>query len=273
MKNKVNNLGKTRLGKLEQRFLSYAQLKGLTTVRYGQLRSVLALDALQEKKVLSRLARAGVIVRLKRGIYLFPPRLPLGGIWNPGEYLVLQELMKACDDGRYQLCGWPVFNRYGFTDQVSTRVYAYNNRLSGDRTIGGQDYTFIKISDKRLGATVMKQTPDGIKIVLPTRERALMDAVYDWSRFASLPIAYAWIRRMLKDNKRSADELALTACRYGNQSAIRRIGYVLENCNLQGKWKMILKNELRESVSLIPLVPGRSARGSINREWGLIVNE
>lgn len=273
MKNGINNLGKNRLGKLEQRFLSYAQLKRLTTVRYGEWRSVLALDALQEKKVLSRLARAGVIVRLKRGLYLFPPRLPVGGVWNPGEYIVLRELMKACGNGRYQFCGWSVFNRYGFTEQVPTRVYAYNNRLSGDRTIGGQEFTFIKVSDDRLGATVKSQAPDGAEIVLPTKARALMDAVYDWSRFASLPAAYTWIRQTVRADRRLAGQLVQTTCRYGNQGTIRRIGYLLDELCPRSAWRGCMRKSLRQSPSLIPLVPGRPARGSVNRDWGVVVNE
>ena len=273
MKKGINKIGKDRLGKLEQRFLSYAQMKRLTTVRYGELRSVLALNALQEKKALSRLARAGVIVRLKRKVYLFPSRLPVGGVWNPGEYLVLQKLMKACNNGRYQLCGWLVFNQYGFSEQVPTRVYAYNDRLSGDRTIGGQEFTFIKVSNQRLGATVTSQTPDGVKIVLPTKARALMDAVYDWARFASLPTAYAWIRQAVRTDRRMANDLAEVACRYGNQGSIRRIGYVLENLGLRETWKKRLQKALRRSTSLIPLVPGQTARGTANQDWGVIVNE
>ena len=273
MEKGIDRLGKDRLGKLEQRFLSYTQWKSLATVRCGELRSVLNLDALQEKKVLSRMARAGVIARLKRGVYLFPSRLPISGLWNPGEYLVLRELMKACDNGRYQLCGWPVFNRYGFTEQVPTRVYAYNNRLSGERTIGGQAYTFVKIADDRLGATVTSQAPDGVKIVMPTQARALMDAVYDWSRFACLPAAYDWIRQAVRADRRLAEELARTACRYGNQGTIRRIGYLLDELCPRSAWRERMKKALRQSASLIPLVPGISARGPVNRDWGLVVNE
>jgi hypothetical protein len=29
---------------------------------------------------------------------------------------------------RYQICGPNAFNRYGFDEQVPTRIYAYNNR-------------------------------------------------------------------------------------------------------------------------------------------------
>ncbi len=120
----VNLTAKRRLGDLEQRFLSYVQFRGMTVVRFGELRSNLALTAEQERKVLSRLARGGTIVRLKRGVYLVPPHLPLNGVWSPGEALILRELMRASGNGGYQLCGWPVFNRYGFTEQVPARVYA-----------------------------------------------------------------------------------------------------------------------------------------------------
>jgi predicted transcriptional regulator of viral defense system len=270
---RVNRPSKDRLGKLEQRFLSYAQLQRLTTIRTGELRSALVLTALQEKKVLSRLASAGVIARLRRGVYLFPPRLPVGGVWTPGEYLILQELMKAWGEGTYQLCGWQVFNRYGFTEQMASRVYAYNNRLYGDRTIGGQAFTFIKVADARLGGTTLSQTPEGVDVVLPTKARALMDAVYDWSRFGSLPTAYAWIREAVGAERGLANELAEMASRYGNQGTMRRIGYVLGSLGLRGNWKEVLQETLRESVSLIPLVPGKKARGTIDRNWGVIVNE
>lgn len=273
MENRTNKQGKDRLGRLEQRFLSYAQLKRLTTVRTGELRSILALSALQEKQVLSRLARAGVIARLKRGVYLFPSRLPLGGAWTPDEFLILRELMQACAAGRYQLCGWQAFNRYGFSEQIPTRVYAYNNRLYGDRTIGGQPFTFIKVADERLGGTAITRTPEGVEMVLPATARALMDAVYDWSRFGTLPVAYRWIRTAVGADRKLADELALMASRYGNQGTLRRVGYVLDGLGLRGKWKKRMQEALRPSSSLIPLVPGRPARGASNRLWGVIDNE
>lgn len=137
MNTELKQAAKGRLGALEQRFLSYAQFQKLSLVRFGQLREALELTAEQERKVLSRLARGGTIIRLKRGVYLVPPQLPLGGVWNPGEALILRELMRVHNNGRCQLCGWTVFNRHGFTEQVSARIVAYNNRIYGTRIIGG----------------------------------------------------------------------------------------------------------------------------------------
>jgi len=273
MKDTIKRVGKDRLGRLEQQFLSYVQFRRMTAVRLGEVRSVLGISAIQEKKMLSRLARGGTIVRLKRGVYLVSPRLPVGGVWNPGENLILRELMRVYRNGRYQLCGWPVFNRYGFTEQVPTRVYAYNNRISGDRNIAGQGYTFIQVADSRLGGIKATMAPEGVEIIMPTKARALMDAVYDWSRFATLPRAYDWIRESVEKNRRLADELAEMTCSYGNQGTIRRIGFILDSMGLRGGWKNRLKKTLRKSASIIPLVPARKASGPVNREWGVIINE
>ena len=89
--------------------------------------------------------------------------------------------------GRYQVSGPNAFYRYGWTDQVPNRLYAYNNRISGDRQIGAVALTLIKVADERLGGTEVVRTPDGIDVVYASKARSLVNAVYDWSRFDSLP--------------------------------------------------------------------------------------
>ena len=140
---------KQNLGRLEAQFLAYAQMRRWTTVRTGDLRKPMRLSAEQERKLFSRLARAGMIARVWRGLYLLPTSLPLGGAWSPDEGLALATLM-AARRGRYQICGLNAFNRYGFDEQMPVRVYAYNNRLSGDRSIGSVQLTLIKVADARL---------------------------------------------------------------------------------------------------------------------------
>jgi predicted transcriptional regulator of viral defense system len=78
------------------RFFAYVQLKKLERIATGELLQSLNLTPGQEKHLLSRLAKSGWIVRLRRGLYLIPPRIPEGP-WNPGIYLTLQKLMEDCD--------------------------------------------------------------------------------------------------------------------------------------------------------------------------------
>jgi predicted transcriptional regulator of viral defense system len=119
------------LGNLEMRFFAYIQLRGAQTVRTGELSRGLDITPTQERELLSRLMRRTLIARVRRGLYLVPPRLPPGGKWTPGDFLALFTLM-ADRSGRYQICGPNAFYRYGWEDQVPNRVYAYNNRISGE---------------------------------------------------------------------------------------------------------------------------------------------
>lgn len=147
-------------------------------LRTGELTRPLRLNRDQERELFRRLARGGLIARVRPGLYLVPPQLPLGGKWSPDEVLALNTLMED-QNGRYQICGPNAFNRYGFDEQIPTRVYVYNNRLSGDRTIGTAAFTLIKVMDKRLGGTEKFETAEGQTVVYSSRVRTLVDAVYD----------------------------------------------------------------------------------------------
>ena len=139
------------LGSLSSRFFSYIQLKKLDIVRTGEIAPLLDISASQENDLFRRLSDSGWILRLKRGVYLVPPRIPAGGKYSPGVALILQKLMEEVK-GRYQICGPSAFNFYGLDDQIPSVTYLYNNRISGKKPIGRLAFQFIKVNDERLGA-------------------------------------------------------------------------------------------------------------------------
>jgi len=85
---------KERLGRQETLLLAYAQMRQLRTLRTGDLTGPLQLSPKQERELFSRLARGGLIARVRRGLFLVPPRLPLGGAWAPSEAEALNALME-----------------------------------------------------------------------------------------------------------------------------------------------------------------------------------
>lgn len=263
---------KTRLGRQEMMLLAYAQLRRLRVVRAGELTRPLRLSRDQERELFRRLIRGGLIARVRPGLYLLPPQLPLGGQWTPDEIQALNTLMED-RNGRYQICGPNAFNRYGFDEQIPARVYAYNNRFSGNRTIGSVAFTLIKVADTRLGSTEEFKTAEGQTAVYSSRVRTLVDAVYDWSRFNSLPRAYEWIRRELVARRVKPDELVKVALRYGNKSTIRRIGAMLEREGTKDDELRKLERRLERTGSLIPWIPNRPKRGKVDRRWGVVFNE
>ena len=193
---------KTKLGTLEMRLLSYAQMRKKDILLLGELAAVSGITLKQERELFSRLSRAGMIIRLNKGVYLVPPHMPAGGRWTVSGYYILARLMEVLK-GQYQISGPSAFNFHGFDDQVPNRIFVYNDRLFGEKEVGGTDFVFIKTSTKRLGSTKNLKTPDGMDAVMVTKTRALVDAVYDWSRYNTLPRAQGRYRSRWILRKRS----------------------------------------------------------------------
>jgi predicted transcriptional regulator of viral defense system len=262
---------KQRLGKMEQQLFGYAHLRGLSVIRTGDLTEALRVSNKQVRELLSRLSRAGMIAKVQRGLYLIPPRLPLGGAWSPDPFLALNALM-AAQTGRYQVCGPNAFNRYGYDEQVPVRVYAYNNRISGDRKIGSVELTLIKVADSRLGGTEEVTNADGQRAAYSSPARTLVDAVYDWSRFDSLPRGYDWIRRELTSRRVSARELVGMTLEFGNIGTIRRVGCLLESLRVKDSLLKRMERRLPQSSAYIPWIPSYPKRGKLSRRWGVVIN-
>lgn len=253
-------------------FLAYAQMRKLRVVRMGELTGPLQLRPDQERELFRRMARGRLIARVRPGLYLVPPQLPLGGAWTPSEALALNTLMED-RQGRYQICGPNAFSRYGFEEQIPNRIYVYNNRISGERSIGTIELTLIKVGDELLGDTDVDIMPDGDRLVFASRVRTLVDAVYDWSRFNSLPRGYSWIRRELAAKRVSVAELVRVTLKYGDVGTIRRMGVLLEREGATQALLRKLKRALAPSTSLIPWIPRSPKRGAANRHWGVVEND
>jgi predicted transcriptional regulator of viral defense system len=262
---------KRRLGNLERQLFAFAQMRRLSELRTGDLIAPLGISAKQERELYSRLFRSGIIAQVRRGLYLIPPELPLGGTWTPDEALALKTLM-ADRGGRYQVCGPNAFNRYGLSEQIPNRVYVYNNKISGERTIGAIALTLIRTSDARLGATETFRTRRGLDLVYSSRVRTLIDAIYDWSRFNSLPRGYGWITSELANRRVTAGALVSTTLQYGDLGTIRRMGTLLEKASVETRLLEKLEEALPSSEATIPWIPGKPKRGKVNRRWGVVMN-
>lgn len=259
------------LTQLEAKFFGYAQSRSESVVRSGELVERLGITTPQERKLLSRLSRRNLIARVRRGLYLVPPRIPPGGSWTPSEALALNTLF---DDlrGTYQISGANAFSRYGWDDQIPNRTFVYNNRISGRRVIGAVELTLVKVADDRLGAVDVIRTPEGIDLIYASKARALMDAIYDWSRFETLPRAYDWIRAELKKDDLLAPELVSVTLRYGNQATLRRMGQLLANASVPESLLRKIEKALRPTTSQIPWVPTLPKRGTASTRWKVVVN-
>jgi predicted transcriptional regulator of viral defense system len=218
------------------------------------------------------MSRSGLIAKVRKGLYLFPPKLPLGGIWTPDEATAINALMTD-RNARYQITGPKAFNRYGYSEQLPSLTTIYNDAISGERRIGSISLKLVKVARDRLGSVEKVGTPTGETLVFSSRARTLVDAVYDWSLFDSLPDAYDWIRNELAAGRVTADEVARAAVQFGNMGTIRRIGVILDRFGASKASLSRLARVLTATTAKIPLVPTRPARGPVAKPWGVVLNE
>lgn len=262
---------KQTLGKQESKFFAYVQMRGKRTVQTGEIAEALELSNDQVTELFRRLSNGGLIARIRPGLYLAPQKLPMGGSWTPDEGLALDALMKD-RGGTYQVCGPNAFNRYGFIDQVPTRVYAYNDQISGERTIGSIELSLIKVDQSRLGGIEKGTADEGSALIYSSRTRTLIDAVYGWSRFNCLPQAYRWIRRELSEDRIMTSELIDMAITFGNIGTRRRVGYLLDLEDVNESELERLERKVTDSSSYIPWDPTLNKKGSTNKRWGIVDN-
>ena len=123
-----------------------------------------------------------------------------------------------------------------------------------------------------MGTPRRSTTRDGLIVVYSSRVRTLLDAVYDWARFGSLPHGYQWIRRELAERRVTPAALVATTLRYGDRGTIRRMGALLESCGVRTGLVRELSDALPGTSGTIPWIPTRPKRGTLNRRWGLIMN-
>jgi predicted transcriptional regulator of viral defense system len=100
-----------------------------------------------------------------------------------------------------------------------------------------------------------------------------VDAVYDWSRFNSLPRSYGWLRAELAAGRVNAAQLTRITLRCGDVGTIRRMGAFLDREGADAAPLRKLERALKPFTSLIPWIPTRPKRGTVDRRWGVVWND
>ena len=257
---------------MEGQLLGWAQMTGTLCASNRQIMEALRLNQIQCGKLLYRMNRRGLIVQLKRGLYLLPSKLPLGGKWQPSPEVAIWYFMDSIG-AIWQETGAAAFNYYGLTEQVSNTTFVYNDKVSKVRKFDCLSVTFIKVPTARLGGTVEIEPVDlaVARRRIGSLARVVMDAVYDYSRFGTLPKAYEWI-----DNRKGDDafvrELVALAISNGNIATCRRIGWLLESLGVNEKLVSPIKDSLNAASYFIPANPAAPNKGRTNAVWNIVEN-
>jgi predicted transcriptional regulator of viral defense system len=262
----------TKLSAFEGRLLSWAQMTGTLCADDKSIARALRFQPIQCQNILSKMSQRGLIVQLRRGLYLLPQKLPPGGLWQPSADAVVWFFLTN-KKASWQETGATVFNYYGLSEQVTNQTTVYNDKISATRKIGRLSVVFVKVAKSRLGGVVELDSPTDSKIKrrVGSLARVVLDAVYDYSRFGTLPRAYRWIEAR-KADREFLKELVQLSLRCGNIASRRRIGWFLERLEIDLViYKPLLKS-LKPSQSFIPADPTEPKKGKTNTRWAIVEN-
>lgn len=246
-------------------------MREIEVVRAEEIMSALSLSKRQVQNLFNKIAKKGSMIRLKRGIYLFPKKIPPGGSWQPDSLYLISHFMEVYD-ANYYISGLYVFNYYGLSEQIPSVYTIYNDKISGKRMLGKLRIELIKTDKSRIiGVNKIMLQDKQRQVNIASLPRTIFDAINDWDRFGTLPVAFEWIN-VIVDKKNDMDEFVNFALKLGTIITRRRIGYYMAtyyNCFRQAN-KIIKK--LKPTNKFILLDPTGVSSGKMDKSWGIIDN-
>ncbi|HCJ66590.1 MAG TPA: hypothetical protein DHV62_04510 [Elusimicrobia bacterium] len=244
--------------------LAYEKVSIVTLEQFGRY---FRFPKKAREKILFRLNRQGILKKIKKGVYLYSPLEagPAGS--NINEFLIPSVFFPK---DNYYIGYSPMYNYYGFTDQIFQVMYILNTSLQREKVIGSMRFKMVKISQKRMyGLKKIRIKDTGV--IVSDRERTLVDLVYFPDPIGGMKKAFEILKEQIKNRKIDAGKLKRYALRFPDVATAKRIGFVLESAGVPDKELVPLLKAVKKT-SLINLYPSKSRKGKVNKKWMLIEN-
>lgn len=223
--------------------------------------------------LLHRVERAGLVRRVKRGVYALASGLP--GFPEAHPFAVGMALVEPC-----AISGWSALHHHGLTDQVprvitlTTPKRVVTPAMRGAvRTapsvwdVAGQRYEIVSVVPGHFfGIEELWIGESRVRIF--DRERALLDCFALPRRFGGAAEGLAIVEEHLREL--DIARLVKHARQYGTVAVSKRVGYALEGAGAKPKLIEPLRSLPMQGYR--PLDPTRAPRGARNGRWGLIEN-
>jgi len=218
--------------------------------------------------VLSRLARKGWLIRLRRGVYgVVPLASQTATPVTEDSFAVAMRLFVPC-----YLSGWTAAEHWGLTEQVhnAVAVYSAKPQRQSMQVIGGVTYRVRRISVNAIFSTTRFWSRT-VPIEIATVHRTLID-ILDAPEMGgggrqAMDIARAYFNAPVAD----PDELLRLAQRLGRGVVFKRLGFAAEHFgHVNDAWLRQCRAGLSAGLSLLD--PAGPRHGPTVAGWRLRVN-
>jgi len=252
------------LGPAASSLLSRLNEMGRPIFTLSEAQHVLRANYGNTKKLLHDLVRLNWLRRLGRGRYLIVPL----GVSDRNEYTADELLIAAHLVPRYYISWWTALHHYGYTEQVSRKVYIAVTAQNRPLTLAGVTYQFVTLKKNKFfgfeDVWVLDQ-----KVKMASREKMIIDCLDRPDLCGGIVEAAKglWNGRTELD----ASRLVRHAVRMKERTVCKRLGYLLEFFKLGGKSDL-----LRLQAMMLPgwslLDPTLPKTGKYRSRWKLRLN-
>jgi predicted transcriptional regulator of viral defense system len=218
---------------------------------------------------LNRLAAAGWLARVQRGVYLIVPLDASDAAATTVEdpWVLANALLAPCYIG-----GWSAAEHWQLTEQLfrSTFVVTAAGARTRAKTLLGAELHIVRVPRARLnGSTTVWR--GAVRVAVSDRERTIADALIapDWVGGSRHLIEI--LTEYTQGAHFSPVKLLARIAQLGKGSAYKRLGFLTER--LFGADDVIVPACLiGKSAGVIKLDPAVASRGKLVKRWGLWVN-
>lgn len=229
----------------------------------------LGLTSADAASRLARLAKAGWLARVRRGLYyVLPVDAPASErTAYPDPWILAARAFVPCYVG-----GWSAAEYWGLTEQLfrSTFVATAAPIRSWNQRLLGLDFHLVRVRPERLlGVNCVWRGASTVAV--SSVERTLVDGFRDPAWLGGFRHASECLHRYIESTTdKGMAALLGELSRSGNGAAAKRIGFILEHKGASAE----VIDQLRQAVTrgLTRLDPAIRQEGRINKRWGLIIN-
>jgi predicted transcriptional regulator of viral defense system len=254
------------LSSLETRLLATWERERRSRITIEDLRRILGPDC---RSVVRGLLRKGLLERIAPGLYLIHPFRSLSRRRSVSAAVVAAALFA---DGPYYLGGWWAFTLHRLTQQVyGSLLDAYVTRERRPRRLRSGRLVFHVLPSTAFDYGIEIVRIEETDVRASDVERTILDALDYPKTFGDLRTALQLVEPALRrvDHRR----LVAYAARGSPPSTCQRLGVLLERCGATPRLLAPLRRRVRETASLLSMLPDAPRTGKVNMKWRVVENE
>lgn len=234
--------------------LRQSQLEAFSTTEF---RKLMQLEPASANSLLHRLVRQGWLERPRRGQYVLGPLL--AGPEGLEGLSIATRLFEPC-----YVSFWSGLHQLGWTEQVPKVIQVATTLRTASHTYQALRVVAIHLDSRRFFG-YQRQGQGQRSFLVAQPEKLLLDCLYLPRRSGGLDLLNEAVR--IAAGRVNTTVLAEYACRFDRQSVTARLGFLLEEADVDATVLLPLIGKTYQRLD-----PTRSRKGRYHRRWMVVDN-